>query len=373
MKIDKKMLVMSLIILLIEIVIAFFVKDQIVRPYLGDILVVILIYTFIRIFDHHKIRGLAFYIFSFAVLVEVSQLIGLVELLGLESNKVAVIVMGSTFDIKDIICYAIGTVLVLIYEMSRVRRQAIERRKRQARRSRQKRTSEQNFEIFMRVIKRMLAVAIIIGALGALLIYGLNLYVVRKYDQNIITAEEAQEVNVQCIMVLGAGVWSGNRPSPILNDRLITGVKLYEAGVADRLLMSGDHGRVDYDEVNVMKQFAVDAGIEAETVFMDHAGFSTYDSMVRASSVFEVQKMVVVTQEYHLYRALYIANELGIEAYGVKADLNEYPGQGSRSVREVLARVKDFIYVYFEAEPTYLGDVIPIEESGKLTDDQVYE
>jgi SanA protein len=97
----------------------------------------------------------------------------------------------------------------------------------------------------------------------------------------------------------------------MLLDRLNQGIALYEAEVSDRLLMSGDHGQTDYDEVNVMKRIAVEAGIPSSHVFMDHAGFSTYESLIRARDVFGVKRLIIVSQKEHLYRALMIADELG--------------------------------------------------------------
>lgn len=107
----------------------------------------------------------------------------------------------------------------------------------------------------------------------------------------------------------------------MLEDRLKQGIKLYELGASDRLLMSGDHGRKEYDEVNVMKKFAIDAGVPSEHIFMDHAGFSTYESLYRARDIFQADRIIIVTQKYHLYRAMYIAEKLGLEAYGVASDL----------------------------------------------------
>jgi vancomycin permeability regulator SanA len=176
-------------------------------------------------------------------------------------------------------------------------------------------------------------------------------------------------MDADCIIVLGAGVWDGGRPSPMLEDRLLQGIELYQNGASDRLLMSGDHGRKEYDEVNVMKQFAVERGIASEHVFMDHAGFSTYESLYRAKDVFEAGKVVVVTQKYHMYRALYIADKLGLHAYGVASDPRRYAGQDLRDLREVLARVKDFFIVIVRPKPTYLGETIPVSGNGDLTND----
>ena len=135
--------------------------------------------------------------------------------------------------------------------------------------------------------------------------------------------------------------------------------------------MSGDHGTESYDEVNFMKDYAVNNGVEADNVFMDHAGFSTYESMYRARDVFEVESMLVVTQTYHLYRAVYNARKLGLDAYGYKAEHLLYPE--INNIREAAARVKDFVWCIFKPEPTYLGEAIPISSSGALTDDKIRE
>ena len=118
-----------------------------------------------------------------------------------------------------------------------------------------------------------------------------------------------------------------------------------------------------------MKQFAIDRGVPSSDVFMDHAGFSTYETMYRARDVFSAKKVVIVTQQYHLYRAIYVARQLGLEAYGVASDPREYAGQPIREAREILARVKDFVMCIFEPKPTYLGEVIPVFGDGDLTND----
>ncbi|MDD7193860.1 MAG: ElyC/SanA/YdcF family protein, partial [Clostridiaceae bacterium] len=144
---------------------------------------------------------------------------------------------------------------------------------------------------------------------------------------------------------------------------------LCQSGASKKLLMSGDHGREGYDEVNVMKKFAVDRGIPSEDVFMDHAGFSTYESMYRAKEIFKAEKILIVTQDYHLYRAIYDARALGLEAYGVASNPRSYGGQLYRDIREILARNKDFIYSIIKPEPTYLGEAIPVQGNGNLTND----
>jgi vancomycin permeability regulator SanA len=201
-------------------------------------------------------------------------------------------------------------------------------------------------------------------------IISINSYMISKADEHILLPEDAGSLdNIDCIMVLGCGVHN-DTPSPLLADRLQRGVEIFQNSEIPKILMSGDHGKIDYDEVNVMKQYALNCGIDESDIFMDHAGFSTYETMSRAIRVFGADKVIVVTQQYHLYRALYIAKALGIEAYGVDADYRQYSGQLARDVREVLARVKDFGMAIFQPEPTYLGDAIPISGSGIYSHDE---
>ena len=174
--------------------------------------------------------------------------------------------------------------------------------------------------------------------------------------------------NIDAILVLGAGL-KNNKPSKMLEERLKEAIYLYEEGISKSIIVSGDHGRVNYDEVNVMKQYLIDNGISEDVIFMDHAGFNTYDSMYRAKEIFGVKSMVVVTQEYHLYRALFIANNLGIEVYGANATKEIYSGQMYREIREILARVKDFFLSIIKPEATILGESIDMKVSGNITDD----
>jgi len=209
---------------------------------------------------------------------------------------------------------------------------------------------------------------LIFGLLAVLSINGIVLYSGGKY---ICTPEQAQALeDVDCILVLGCGVLPDGRPSAMLRDRLQRSVELYDAGVSGKLLMSGDHGDAYYDEVNTMKNFATEQGVPSGDVFMDHAGFSTYESMFRARDVFCAKKVVIVTQKYHLYRAIYVARALGLEAYGVAAAGDAYGGQLFRDIREVLARNKDFFTSIFQPMPTYTGAAVPVWGNGDITNDK---
>lgn len=222
-----------------------------------------------------------------------------------------------------------------------------------------------------RVLRLCLVTAVILGVLGIALLLGINGWVKNSVKEYILAEDEAALLpDIDCILVLGCKVGADGTLSHMLEDRLRQGVALYDLNAAPKLLMSGDHGRSEYDEVDAMKRYAVETGIPSCDVFMDHAGFSTYESVYRAKEVFAVRRVIIVTQEYHLYRALMVAREMGLEAYGVAVNYRTYVGQTSRDIREVLARVKDFGMTLFWPEPTYLGDVIPISGNGELTHDE---
>ncbi|MDE5888757.1 MAG: YdcF family protein [Bacilli bacterium] len=219
-------------------------------------------------------------------------------------------------------------------------------------------------------MKKLIIIFMSFIILGFLLVLGINFYVVLSTKNQFSSIDDLKEFkNIDCIIILGAGIW-GDKPSPMLEDRLLEGIKLYEEGVAPKIIMSGDHGRKEYDEVNIMKNFAIEKGIPSEDIFMDHAGFATYDSIYRAKEIFEAKKIVIVTQDYHLHRALYIANSLGIEAYGVPSNPRKYSAQFVRDIREILARDKDFVKCIFKPKPTYLGESIPVSGDGNITNDK---
>ena len=222
--------------------------------------------------------------------------------------------------------------------------------------------------ITKRKLLRIIGILLALCVLAGCCILGINTYVVRSTRAQILSAEDAAALtDVDCILVLGCYVNQDGEPSAMLSDRLKRSIELYNAGIAPKLLMSGDHGQHTYDEVTAMRQYALDAGVPSADIFMDHAGFSTYESIYRAKEIFQVKKVIVISQEYHLHRALHIANALGLEAYGVNADYRNYIGQFYRDVREVLARNKDFVKAIFKVKPTFLGEAIPIFGDGNLT------
>ena len=219
-----------------------------------------------------------------------------------------------------------------------------------------------------RRIFRIFIILLCVVLIAGVTVLALDAWVLFTTRDKILTPQEAAKIqDADCILVLGCQVRNNGVPSAMLEDRLRRSVELYDLGAAPKLLMSGDHGRTDYDEVNAMRQYALDAGVPPADVFMDHAGFSTYESMYRARDVFQAKKVIIVTQQYHLYRSIYAAEALGMEAYGVACDYRQYSGQLKRDLREVLARAKDVATGIFQPKPTYLGEAIPIWGDGNLT------
>lgn len=183
----------------------------------------------------------------------------------------------------------------------------------------------------------------------------LNYLVVNKYQAKIFT--EVTEVPARLVaLVLGAGLRKDGSPSTVLEDRVRTAVDLYQAGKVEKILMSGDNGSIYYDEVTVMKKMAVEMGVPKEAVALDYAGFRTYDSCYRAHDVFELNNIILITQDFHLPRALYLCNKLGVAAIGVPADRHVYVKQNLWQVREAIARFFAFFEVnIFRHQPKFLG------------------
>lgn len=220
------------------------------------------------------------------------------------------------------------------------------------------------------MINKFLKYLMIFFLIITLLVISSNIIVVLTTKKNILSLNKITEVkNIDCLLVLGAGI-RGNYPTPMLEERLQQSIVIYQQQISNKILVSGDHQNQNHDEVNAMKDYLVGHQIPSQDVFMDHAGISTYDSIYRAKYIFQAQKIIIITQEYHLHRALYIAKQLGIEAYGV-TNTNEitYANQTKREVREILARFKDFLKCFFKPTSTYLGDSISITGNGDITND----
>ncbi len=219
-----------------------------------------------------------------------------------------------------------------------------------------------------KVVGRLLAAVLAIAFAVVLVFAGTNAAAILTTQDDIVDQQAAASFDADAIIVLGASVYPDGTPSGILQDRLDDGIALYFAGAAPKIIMSGDNGTESYNECWAMKQYAISQGVPSEDVFCDHAGFSTYETMYRARHVFGAERIVVATQTYHLYRALYDAQGVGMEAIGVPSDYGEYANQSWYDIREVFARTKDFFQVLFSVPSTFVGDPISLDQSGDVTD-----
>ena len=219
-----------------------------------------------------------------------------------------------------------------------------------------------------KVVGRLLAAVLAIAFAVVLVFAGTNAAAILTTQDDIVDQQAAASFDADAIIVLGASVYPDGTPSGILQDRLDDGIALYFAGAAPKIIMSGDNGTESYNECWAMKQYAISQGVPSEDVFCDHAGFSTYETMYRARHVFGAERIVVATQTYHLYRALYDAQGVGMEAIGVPSDYGEYANQSWYDIREVFARTKDFFQVLFSVPSTFVGDPISRDQSGDVTD-----
>ena len=195
-------------------------------------------------------------------------------------------------------------------------------------------------------------VALLLALLG-------NGWVLLRSRSMLVTADKATEAQVA--IVPGAYVYNNHgKLSPVLEDRVRTAIELYQRGKVARLLMSGDHGQDGYDEVNSMRLFAEKHGVPREHIFLDHAGFSTYETMVRARRIFQVESAIVVTNRFHLTRSVYLAFCQGIHTQGVVADRRPYLDASHYEVREFAARLKALINCHLVASEVMPGEAIPI-------------
>jgi len=216
-------------------------------------------------------------------------------------------------------------------------------------------------------IKQTVLFVFLAAILAVIAFFAIQIYMVQS-TQNYILYDTSDVPACDAIIVLGAMVYNNGRPSYILQDRLDYGYKLYTQGKAKKILVSGDHGQTNYDEVNAMKEYLMEKGVPAEDIFMDHAGFNTYDSMYRAKAIFCIESLLISTQDFHINRSVYIARNLGIDAYGYPCEDKPIYSMKLFKTRESLARVKAFWDTLIKRNPRYLGDAIPIMGNGNVTD-----
>lgn len=218
---------------------------------------------------------------------------------------------------------------------------------------------------------RLLRVLVVLAAVAVAAVAVANIVTVTATRDNVHTVSRTAEIladdPADAVVVLGASVYADGRPSDILADRLEVAVDLYREGAARAIIVSGDNRSSHYNESDAMKAFCVDAGVPSEDVYVDRGGVGTYESMYRARNVFGAERIVVATQAYHLYRAMFAADCLGMEAWGVACDKGAYDNQQAYSVREILARTKDFYAALLRVPVDTFGETVSLGDSGDLT------
>lgn len=217
-------------------------------------------------------------------------------------------------------------------------------------------------------MRKNIKVLFILMMISILTIMAINLYMLNYSKSYILDAKEAENEckskPPDCAIILGASVRADGMPSEILKLRLDKGIEMYKKGLVKKLLLTGDNGKVEYNEVEVMKDYVLSKGVPGEDIFLDHAGFSTYESMYRAKHVFKVDKALIITQKFHETRSIYIGRKLGVEVYGVPSGDVKRKNNRRDIIREFFARSKDFFKTFFKPKPTYLGKVIDIRGEG---------
>lgn len=207
--------------------------------------------------------------------------------------------------------------------------------------------------------KKTIATILALTGVGFVAISLIQWYVLAIAAPREKTAETVPES--EAILILGALVYADNTPSPALRDRLDCGAALYKKGIAPKILVSGDNGREAYNEVRVMRDYLVASGVPTGDIVLDYAGFDTYDSCYRARDVFCLKKITIVSQQYHVSRALYIATRLGLDAHAVGTNDHVLSNLPYNYTREALARIKAFLETdIFHRLPKFLGEKLPI-------------
>lgn len=214
-------------------------------------------------------------------------------------------------------------------------------------------------------VRRIILFAVAVVAGSAVALFVCAQLAIGSFKAKIVAADDAPAAQV--VIVPGASVLRSGEPSDVLEDRLLTALDLYAKGSTTKLLLSGDHGRDGYDEVNAMRKYMLEAGVRAEDIFLDHAGFDTYDTMYRAKTIFGVETALIATQRFHLPRALYIGTNLGMDVYGVAAERQAYRKDEEFAFRERFANVKAYLDILRGAQPKYGGATYDILGDGTIT------
>ncbi|WP_316636378.1 ElyC/SanA/YdcF family protein [uncultured Flavobacterium sp.] len=207
-------------------------------------------------------------------------------------------------------------------------------------------------------MKKYFKIFLFLAIIGLIAVVSVNYYVKSTTKKDIYYSLKRFPKNDVGI-IFGAGI-NGNQPSKYLKDRLDAGILLYKSKRINKILLSGDNGRDEHDEITVMKNYCFNHGVDTTKIFVDYAGFDTYSTMYRAKHIFKIKKATLITQEYHLNRAIYIGQKLGIKSVGYSANHGEYLGYKYVCFREYSSRFKSFLDVLRNREPRFVGNPIDI-------------
>lgn len=234
-----------------------------------------------------------------------------------------------------------------------------------------------NKNLFYKLTKHTFKLIIIVLILFLLFIAAnvfINLHVISSTSEQIYSPEDvsindSDNTSPQAIIVYGAGIYK-DKPTPFLQERLDTAIDLYKKGLAPKIIMSGDHTG-EHNEPKIMKNYAISQGVSSENIFMDHHGYNSYATTIRAKEVFQVERAIFVTHEYHLYRTLYIANSIGIDAIGVPCDSHKHPSTTTPlwQLREIFGRSKDFFLSKLQPDLHIKGQTIDLDSDGDFTNE----
>ncbi|MFK7113825.1 ElyC/SanA/YdcF family protein [Flavobacterium oreochromis] len=209
------------------------------------------------------------------------------------------------------------------------------------------------------IFKKHLKKIILITLIGIISSIGVNSYV-KKVTNSLIYNSSKNLPTTSAGIIFGAGI-KGDKPSKYLKDRLDAGIRLYRSKKINKILLSGDNGREEYDELTVMKTYCYQHGVDTTKIYLDYAGFDTYSTMSRAKTIFKINQAILISQKYHLNRAIFIGNKLGVKSVGYSADNGQYKGYNYARFREYFSRLKAFIDVLRNRKPKFLGTQIPID------------
>ncbi len=218
------------------------------------------------------------------------------------------------------------------------------------------------------MLKKIIKIGLVTGIIGILFVILLDFYIVKSTKKQLFYKTSNVKVSYTGL-VLGARVYKNGNLSLILKDRVVAALELYHKKKIKRFLLSGDHGTKSYDEVNAMKNYLLRHGVPKKDIFLDHAGFDTYSSIVRAKKIFLVDNVIIITQKFHLKRSVFIANNIGLKTQGFICDKHNYGIAKAMFIREKLANVKAFFEVFLHVKPKYLGKKIPITKDSKWSFD----